>query len=121
MFPYVTHTIQRITNFTIRLQDKIAIYGTGAGAKLVCNILKEMGRDNQIECFIDQDSSDKIGNVEFGRKICRLKDCYRDIDIIIIGAYGSHVVIRERLESFCCENINREPLKTPPHFHAGMA
>ena len=93
-------------DFSIQAQDKIFIYGTEDGAILIGDILKEIGRFGQIEGFIDRDNSPKIGNDVLGKKICRLQDCYRDVDVIIIGAYKSHVLIGERLEAFRQKNIN---------------
>lgn len=98
--------INRLKFFSIHPTEKIAVYGTGDGAKTICNVLKEMGIFENVIQIIDRDESPKIGSDEFGRKICRLKDCYLDVDTIIVGAFKCHVIIRERLENFCINNTD---------------
>lgn len=100
---------ERLKNFSIRSQDKIAIYGTGDGANIICNVLKKEGRFDQVICIIDKDDSNDIGLVKFDRKVSRLNDCYRDVNIIFIGAIKYHSVIKSRLEHFLqCNNCSFE-------------
>lgn len=102
--PQLKSWIDRLKCFHINMQDKIAIYGTGDGAKLMLDVLKKIKRFKQVTRIIERDDSDMIGRIVFGKKVCRIGDCYRDIDIIIIGAFKFHVTIRDRLEIFCRQN-----------------
>lgn len=89
-----------LKKYSVCQQDRIAVYGTGEGAKEVFSALKKLGMADQFKLAIDRDDSEQIGKKIFGRTVFKLCDVIKKIDIIIIAARINHLVIYQRVCDF---------------------
>lgn len=85
-----------LEKYGIGPKDRIAVYGTGEGAKEVFRALEKLNLESQFKLAIDRDDSEQIGGELFGRSVCRLHEAVRNTDIIIIAARVNHLVISQR-------------------------
>lgn len=97
-------------------QDRIAIYGTGEGAKEVFAALRQLGLEKQFRIAIDRDDSGKIGEKIFERPVCSLCDVTERADVILIAARVNHLVIRDRIKEFFGGLLNT-PTVIDPYMH----
>ncbi|WP_027407437.1 glycoside hydrolase family 99-like domain-containing protein [Anaerovibrio sp. RM50] len=89
----------RLGNEFALAAKKIAIYGTGNGAKSVYNYLVKKGVSDNVVIFLDQDSSPMIG-LEFCSQRVGILEDYKDIiNVILVAAKWNHKAIVNRLNN----------------------
>ncbi|MBE5936767.1 MAG: hypothetical protein E7265_01915 [Lachnospiraceae bacterium] len=82
------------------LADKtIALYGTGMGAEVVLDALK----DRSVLCYIDRRESKYFGQKFCGLNVCALEDIYDKVDVIVVVARVYHNEICERIKKYICQ------------------
>lgn len=100
--------------------DRIAVYGTGEGAKEVYHALKNLGLAEQFRLAIDRDDAKQIGTKLFGRVVCRLCDAVETADIILVGARINHLIICQRIKDFL-NGTKKEIRVIDPFLHKNTA
>lgn len=92
--------IKKIEDLDIEKTDKIAIYGTGDGAGIFFQALEMLGKDRQVQCFVENDDKDLQNSIFQDKPVCYLKDIYKEITVLIIAAINFHKVIENRVDEF---------------------
>ncbi len=89
--------IKRLEKIQINVDENWAIYGTGNGAKIVCEALANMYMNHAIKYIIERDDKVEIKRLFQGIPVLKLSAIYKILDGIIIAAINNHEIIRERL------------------------
>ena len=100
---------KKFKDFTLKIDEKWAIYGTGVGAEIVFEILC---KENLLRCLysvIDQDKNlEQI--IDFhGFKVVPLRESFKEIDGIIIASMDYHEEIEKRIEKFYRSESRKKP------------
>lgn len=77
-----------------------ALYGTGEGADIIYNALKDMNMSHIIEFVIERDESSMQGKYYHGIQIQKIDDVYNKFDCILVAAKKNYKVIQERIEKY---------------------
>lgn len=88
---------KKLGNFKFLPSDKWAIYGTGNGAEVILEILREWNLDQVIVAIIDNDEVVGRKPVFYGFKVTSLEEIYEKIDGIIIGSMDFHEIVNARV------------------------
>lgn len=104
MSDLMVENIRKITD-----QERIAIYGTGKGAKEVIDYIVNIGLSSKIKAIIDNDNVCDEQKNFCGYKISKLSEIVGEIDVIVIAAINNSNIIEKRIihyfEESAIENI----------------
>lgn len=76
----------------------VAIYGTGDAAERLYIILRHLSFADSVKCFIDKKERALENSLFFDLPVFDIDELPRDIEVIIIAAYNSHIEILHRIE-----------------------
>lgn len=116
MIPIEDVLKNNLKKYCISRQDRIAVYGTGEGAKEIFSALGQLHLEGQFQMAVDRDDSEEIGKEIFGRSVCRLIDVAGKVNIIIIAARINHLLILRRLQNFFGKSSD-SPEIIDPYLH----
>jgi lipopolysaccharide biosynthesis protein len=98
---------KKLKDFSIDVEKKWAIYGTGNGAEVVYQILNRWGLKEKIESIIERDDV-LAENREFhGIKAETIAEACQKVDGIIIASMDYHELILDRVKTYINENCDK--------------
>ncbi|MFQ7259054.1 glycoside hydrolase family 99-like domain-containing protein [Intestinibacter bartlettii] len=96
---YEYRVIDKLLN-TLNLYKHVGIYGAGISSKKIYNVIEEMELLDNVECFIDQDSSSAIGTFIGTKQVKKIDQAIDNIDVIIVSSIKYWKEIQNRLEIY---------------------